>query len=191
MLLVCLLASVQLSADDAASCRVYWEATTRITWNDFGASATSSTAGSGISTGIEWNCGYALRQAPGCSAYTLSIPAETIISVAWMNPEKSWMNPSQVTVNSLEYLRLQFDIQHAYAQRLAIELQAVEAQLADPSTVSGVIRQFAQPILDAARQASSQCGQQTLLGSNAAALSKWMADARYWIDTPQLVPLSW
>jgi hypothetical protein len=132
-----------------------------------------------------------LRQAPGCSAYTLSIPAETIVSVAWMNPEKSWMNPSQVTVNSLEYLRLQFDIQHAYAQRLAIELQAVEAQLADPSTVSGVIRQFAQPILDAARQASSQCGQQTLLGSNAAALSKWMADARYWIDTPQLVPLSW
>lgn len=195
VLVLCLLASsTQLLAADEESPRVYWDAETRITWDYFQAAIPPfhpSTENSAINTGIEWSCKYAMRRSSDEQTYSLCVVPDDLVAVAWMNPENSWVDRTVVTANSLEYMRLQFDLQHVYAQRLQIDLLAIEEKITATNQANTIVQSVAQPILDACREATRRCGVETQLGSSPKELSEWIAAVSSWLETPRLAPLSW
>lgn len=187
--LVCTGAMAWAAQDDS---QIVWQEARPLTWSDFLAKVPTDRASReccSIDVKLEWTCAYELRRPSPRAPYSLRIPVEGLACVALMDPRMSWRDPECADDLNLSYMQILFDVYHVYAERLRMELLALDVEIASPDDVNVYLQGFARRIFDSCHLVIRQCERTTAFGTLPEDVAAWRGTIDGWMTAPGTAPL--
>lgn len=171
-------------AQESQGTRLYWQPNWTLSWEVFQGPVPvdrPSEVSCAITAGIEWKCGFSLHPIEGEQGiYLLKVPAERLVSRAYVEPLASWVvGPSDP---SLQYMILIFDIHHVYSLRLRDALLATSTRVASPTAADVWLKHIAQLTQDECARVAAQCEGETAHGTLPTQLAEWRTQVDEWIE---------
>lgn len=177
---------------------VPWSANQPVTWNLFLAPYPSSEGcmqaeAAAIHMTINWSVSYVIDYDTLRQIWYGYVDTSTIAVTNTMEPTLSWAAEDGRTPEVLCHEQGHFNLNEAYARKLAIllaHLRPIEARSKDEvrTTIQEAINSTASSVLDMAEQIQSLYDEQTKHGTDAQMQEDWRARIHAWLASPMQAP---
>jgi len=175
-----------------------WSPHAPVAWGDFLGAPPSTAAAqaeaAAIHMTIRWSVSFTVTQDPRTGRWSGSVDPGSIEVANTMQPHLSWAFSGKESSSVLRHEQGHFDLNEAYARRLAVALLPVCAQgdTADAAkaALKTAIDAAAARVLDALQIAQRRYDAETVHGTDSALQGQWQAAIGAWLVDPAAVPLS-